>query len=93
MLDPHQLRERLTVLAGLSLLGMSIVPTVFARPVDDGGELVERAGVAAPIVEASGSGLDWSAALVVVLIGLAVLVTAVAVRHTANRNGSRLAAR
>ena len=92
MLDPHQLRERLTVLAGLSLLGMSIVPTVFARPLGDGGELVKPAGVPTPI-EASGSGFDWSAALVVVLIGLAVLVTAVAVRHTANRNGSRLAAR
>ncbi len=93
MFDPHQLTRRLAVLAGLSLLGMSIVPTALARPVSDGSELVEPAGVAAPIVEASGSGFDWSAALVVVLIGLAILVTAVAVHHAANRNGSRLAAR
>ncbi len=93
MFDPHQLTRRLAVLAGLSLLGMSIVPPAFARPVSDGGELVERAGVAAPIVEASGSGFDWSAALVVVLIGLAILVTAVAVRDAANRSVGRLTAR
>ncbi len=93
MFHPHQLRERLAVLAGLSLLGMSIVPTTFARPVSEGSELVEPAGVPAPIVEASGGGFDWSAALVVVLIGLAILVTAVAVHHAANRRGIQLTAR
>ncbi len=93
MFHPHQRRERLAAFAAVSLLAALLVPTGFARPLSDGSELVEPAGVPAPIVEASGSGFDWSAALVVVLIGLAVLVTAVAVRHTANRRGTQLTAR
>lgn len=94
MFDPHQISARLTVAAGLSLLAALIVPTAFARPFDDGGgALVEPGSNPAEVVDASTSGFDWTAALVVVLIGLAVLVATLAVRRVAGRRGTQLAAR
>lgn len=95
MLNPHRFSDRLAVFGGLSLLAALIVPNAFAvEPMVDGGTgPADPGGDSAVIVDASSGGFDWSAALVVVLIGLVVLVTVLAVRHTAERRGSQLAAR
>lgn len=102
MFDPHQIPNRLAVAAGMSLLAVLIVPNALARPVDEvGGELIElgsnpaTGAVGDPVagVDASATSFDWTAALVVVLIGLAVLVITFAVRPAAGRRGTQLAAR
>jgi hypothetical protein len=94
MYDPHQISKRLGVAASLSLISALIVPSAFARPFDEGGELAEPVENPASVAAASASGFDWSLALVVaVVIGLAVLVTTVAVRHAADRRRTQLAAR
>ena len=104
MLNPHQISDRVAVFAGLSLLSALIVPNAFAvepvvdggavpiEPVVDGGAVPVEPGrdPATIVVNASSSGFDWSVALVVVLIGLVVLVTTVAVLNAATRRARQL---
>jgi hypothetical protein len=93
MFNSHQISHRLAVVAGLSLLSVLIVPNAFARPLADGGN--ETAGSRsnpAAVVDTSSAGFDWSAVLVVALIGVAIL-TVFVVRHAVKRRGSQLAAR
>lgn len=92
MLNPHQISERLTVVAGLSLLAALIVPNAFAvEPMIEGGNELgfSPAGDPEAIVEAGG--FDWNAVLSVVLIGL-VVVTTLVVYHAAARRDRQLAA-
>jgi hypothetical protein len=93
MFNTHQISHRLAVVTGLSLLSLLIVPNAFARPLPDGGnETVVSGSDPASVVVTSSAGFDWSAVLVVALIGIAIL-TVFVLRHTANRRGSQLAAR
>jgi len=95
MFDPHQLAARLGVLAGVSLLAALIVPSAFAvEPMLEGGKEpgstaapVGGAGDAPPLTDAAVSSFDWSAALALVLIALAVFVGVLAAHHAADRRG------
>ncbi len=96
MFNPHQIWERLAVLAGLSLLAALIVPNALAVELlpEGGGERqsTPATGNQAANLDASTGGYDWSAASLVGLIGLVVLVTVV-VHHAATRRNGQLAAR
>ena len=103
MFDPHQISARLAVVAGVALLAALIVPSAFAvEPMIEGGNEPGSGITATPeigaagdppiVVAASASSFDWSAALVLVLIGLTVFVGVLAAHHAAGRRGRRLAA-
>ena len=97
MFNPHQLSNRLAVFAGLSLLSALIVPNALAVKLlpEGGGERQSNSatGNQAANIDASAAGYDWSAAPLVGLIGLVVLVTSLAVYYAATRRNRQLAAR
>jgi hypothetical protein len=97
MLNRHQISERLAVLAGLSLLAAMIVPGALASDLlpEGGGERQSNPakGIQAANIDASAASYDWSAAPLVGLIGLVVLVTSLAVYYAATRRNRQLAAR
>ena len=97
MLNPHQISERLAVLAGLSLLSALIVPNAVAADLlpEGGNERQSNpaTGNQSANIDASTASYDWSAAPLVGLIGLVVLVTSLAVYYAATRRNRQLAAR
>jgi hypothetical protein len=97
MFNPHQISERLAVLAGVSLLAALIVPSALAVELlpEGGGERQSDSvtGNRAASLDASAASYDWSAAPLVGLIGLVVLVTTLAVYYAATRRNRQLAAR
>ena len=107
MYDPHQISDRLVVVAGVSVLAALIVPTAFAvEPMIEGGDprgfdpAPEIGGASASgfdpareIGAASGSGFDWSTTFLLVLIALFVFGSVLAFHHAATRRGSQLATR
>jgi hypothetical protein len=101
MFDPQQISDRLAVVAGVSLLAAVVVPTAFAvEPMIEGGNdagfdpapAAGGAGDSTVLVEASARGFDASAALVLVLIGVAVFAAVLVAHHASDRRG-RLATR
>ena len=95
MFNPHQISERVAVLAGLSLVAALIVPNAFAVELlpEGGGERQGNPATGTANLDASTGSYDWSAAPLVGLIGLVVLVTTLAVYHAAKRRNRQLAAR
>ena len=97
MLNPHQISERLAVLAGLSLLAAMIVPSAIAADLLPEGGNERQSDLStrnqAANLDASAASYDWSAAPLVGLIGLVVLVTSLAVYYAATRRNRQLAAR
>ena len=101
MLTPHQIANRLVAVAGSSLATVMFVPAAFAMPEGPGRGSSEQAFVPGTtphtpthIADTTSSSFDWSGPFfVVLLIGLATLLAAVAVRYTASRRGARLLVR
>lgn len=97
MFNPHQISERLAVLAGLSLLAAMIVPNAIAvELLPEGGNEWQSDSVTgnqAANLDASTASYDWSAAPLLGLIALVVLVTNLAVYYAATRRNRQLAAR
>lgn len=94
MFDPQQISDRLAVVAGVSLLAAVVVPTAFAvEPMIEGGNDAGfdpapaggGAGDASLLVEASTRGFDSSAALALVLIGVAVFAAVLVAHHAFDR--------